>query len=193
MSMEPQVNKICKSGYFHIRNIWSIRKNLNMKDTKTLIHAFVTSVLDNGNSLLYRISKKLLNKLQVLQNSAARVVVQKRKFDHITETRKELHWLPIEARIKYKLLTFVWKSLNNISPSHISNMLIWKEISRNLRRLDTNTLVIPRTNLITFGDRAFEKAAPVLWNRLPIEIRNAETLAIFQSRLKTSLFIQYYE
>ena len=119
MTMEPQVNKICKSGYYHLRNISSIRNNLSKKDTEILIHAFVMSVLDNGNSLLYGITNKHLNKLQVLQNSAARVVEMKRKYDHITETRKQLHWLPIEARIKHKILGFVWKCLNTMAPPYL--------------------------------------------------------------------------
>ena len=64
-----------------------------MKRTERLVHAFVTSVLDNGNALLYGINKKLINKLQILQNSTARVVTMKRKFDYISEARKKLHWL----------------------------------------------------------------------------------------------------
>ena len=193
MTMEPQVNKICKSGYYHLRNISSIRNNLSKKDTEILIHAFVMSVLDNGNSLLYGITNKHLNKLQVLQNSAARVVEMKRKYDHITETRKQLHWLPIEARIKHKILGFVWKCLNTMAPPYLIRKLTIKINHRELRNNADNILVIPKINCITFGGRAFERAAPLLWNKLPEQIRNADTLTQFQSRLKTHLFIQYYE
>ena len=127
MSMDHQVKKVCKTGYFHIRNIASIRNCLNKRDTKIITHAFVTSTLDYGNSLLYGISGKNLRKLQVLQNSAARVVEKKRKYDHITETLKELHWLPVEARIKFKLMTYVWKSLNGMAPPYLTNMLTLKK------------------------------------------------------------------
>ena len=190
--MEPQVKKICKTGYFHLRNIASIRNNINEKDAKTLTHAFVTSVLDNGNSLLNGISKKNMNKLQVLQNSAARVVAKKRKFDHISETRKELHWLPVEARIKFKMLNFVWKSLNEMAPIYLVKKIKKKANQRSLRSTDTNILYIPGYNRTTFGGRAFENAAPALWNKLPIDIRNIKTMSLFQSRLKTCLFTQYY-
>jgi len=142
MSMEPQVKKICKTGYYHLRNISSIRNNINKKDAKTLIHAFVSSVLDNGNSLLHGISKKLLNKLQVLQNSAARVVEMKRKFDHISETRKELHWLPIEARIDYKIASYVWKALHDMAPNYLKDRLKLRPIARELRHKNLNFLEI---------------------------------------------------
>ena len=191
--MGPQVKKICKTGYYHLKNISSIRNDISKKDAKTLTHAFVTSTLDNGNSLLYGISKKNLNKLQVLQNSAARVVEKKRKYDHITETRKELHWLPVEARIKFKMLNFVWLSLNEMAPIYFTSKLKRKVNARDLRNKNVNTLQIPRFNHITFGGRAFEVAAPGLWNALPNGIRNAETISLFQSKLKTHLFVQYYD
>ena len=127
-----------------------------------------------------------------IQNSAARVVEKKRKYDHITETLKELHWLPVEARIKFKLMTYVWKSLNGMAPPYLTNMLTLKKGLRNLRSDDLALLNEPRTNRKTMGDIAFEKAGPVLWNKLPIKIRTAETLIGFVSKLKTHLFIQYY-
>ena len=192
MSMGHQVRKICKTGYFHLRNISSVRNNINKKDTKTLTHAFVTSVLDNGNSLLHGISKKHLNKLQVLQNSAARVVERKRKFDHITEARKELHWLPVEARIKFKTLDFVWKSLNGMAPKYLINKP--KRVNpRDLRNKGLVFLETPRFNRPSFGGRAFENVAPRLWNELPSDIRQAETNNQFRSKLKTHLFTQYYD
>ena len=125
---------MCKIGYFHIRNIASIRNNLNKHDAKIVTHAFVTSTLDYGNSLLYGINRKYLNKLQILQNSAARLIEKKRKYDHITETLKELHWLPVEARIEFKILSYVWKSLNERAPNYLTNMLRPREITRDLRQ-----------------------------------------------------------
>ena len=67
-----------------------------------LVHAFITSRLDNGNALLNGISEQQIHKFQIVQNSAARVLTNTRKFDHITPVRRELHWLPIRKRIQYK-------------------------------------------------------------------------------------------
>ncbi len=78
-NMESQVKNICKTGYFHIKNIASLRNSLNEECTTTLVNAFVTSTLDNCNSLLYKINKEHLNKLQILQNSSARLTKGLRK------------------------------------------------------------------------------------------------------------------
>ena len=64
-----------------------------------VVHAFVTSKLDYCNSLLYGLLNFLIAKLQSVQNSAARLVCMTRKFDHITPTLIDLHWLPIRHRI----------------------------------------------------------------------------------------------
>ncbi len=57
---------------------------------------------------------------------------------------------------------------------------------------DRNLLKIPATKLVTCRDRAFKKAAPTLWNDLPTNLRNIESLASFKAKLKTHLFTEYY-
>ena len=83
-----------------------------------VVHAFVTFKLDYRNSLLYGLPKFLIAKQQSVQNSAARLVCMTRKFDHITPTLIDLHWLPIRHRIVFKILLLVYKSLNGKAPSH---------------------------------------------------------------------------
>ena len=104
LSMEKQVKKICQSVLYHIRNVNSIRKTLSQDSAATIIHALITSRLDNGNALLYDINDNLLTKLQLAQNAAARILTKTRKYDHITPDLKELHWLPVRWRIMVKLL-----------------------------------------------------------------------------------------
>ena len=112
LSMENHIKKVCQSAYFQIRNLSSIRKLLSKDTAEILMHAFVTSRLDNGNALLNGISEQQLKKLQLVQNSAARVLTKTRKYDHITPILKNLHWLPIRDRIKYKTLLLTWKGLH---------------------------------------------------------------------------------
>ena len=66
----------------------------------TIVHALVTSHLDSGNGQLYGITKRQVNKLQLAQDSAARMLVRTRKFDHISPVLWYLHWLPVRYRIK---------------------------------------------------------------------------------------------
>ncbi len=191
MGMDSQIKNVCKRGYGNLKNLASIRKSLDETTAKIAAHAFVTSHLDYGNSLYYGLYKYQTDKLQLLQNSAARVVKKKRKFDHISEDLEEMHWLPINARIEFKILLLTWKSLHDQGPTYLTEIL--RKHNRNTQRLPyKESLLIPKTNLVTCGDRAFEVAAPSLWNSLPMNIRFSDKIATFKSKLKTHLFKKYY-
>jgi hypothetical protein len=192
MTMEPQVRNMCKKAFFNIRNIASIRKSLSKEDTKTAVHALVTPHLDYGNALLLNTNKKILNRLQVAQNSAARLIMRLKKHDRISHIRKELHWLPIDARIEYKVLNMTWKALNNESPNYITDLLTRTSNSRNLRSNNQNLLDEPRFKTM-YGEKAFSVIAPKLWNKLPLDLRNEQTNNTFRSKLKTHLFHNNYQ
>ncbi len=191
MSMAEHVKITCQAAYYQIHNINSIRRCLDRKSCETLVNGLVTSRLDNSNSLLYGVNNYLLDKLQRVQNTSARIITFTPKRDHITPILKELHWLPIRKRIEYKILVITWKSLNNCSPDYIKELITPYVPSRHLRSAGYNNLKIPRT-FSSYGDRAFSVAAQRLWNALPLEIRETDSITAFKSRLKTFLFNQYY-
>ena len=128
-----QVNKICSIGYLNLKNISEIRRSLNKDNTKIIINSLITSHLDYGNSLLYGISNKLLNKLQVLQNSCVRLIERLKGRDRVSQARKDLHWLPVEARIEFKIIKLTWQCLNDMAPKYLSEKLKMKNKTRNLR------------------------------------------------------------
>jgi len=106
------------SGW-QLRQLRLVRSSITSDTAKTLVHAFVSSLSDYCNSLLYGVSDGLLRKLQTLQNAAALVVTGTRKFNHITPVLRELHWLPVRQRIKYKLAMIVYKCLHGLSPIYL--------------------------------------------------------------------------
>ena len=192
MSMEMHIMKTAKSAWFHLNSIGKIRKYLTQEQTKTVIHSFVTSKLDQNNSLLYGVPKVLTDKLQSIQNASAKLIVGAKKFDHVTQIKKDLHWLPVQQRIKYKILLLTYKALNNQGPGYIKDMLTLYEPSRTLRSSTAMQLVEQRTKS-RFGDRAFCNSAPRLWNSLPLTLRCSDTINSFKTGLKTYLFKQAYD
>jgi hypothetical protein len=123
MKLQHHVDAVCKTAWFHLRNIYKIRKFLNRDCTEMLIHAFITSKLDYANSLLYGLPQALLGKLQRVQNGAARLVFQAGKFDHVTPLFRSLHWLPVEQRIHFKILLLAYKALHHQAPGYITDLL----------------------------------------------------------------------
>jgi len=157
-----------------------------MQSTKTLIHAFVSSHLDYCNALLFGLPKYQLDRLQKIQNAAARVTFQIAKFDHITPALIDLHWLLVTFRVQLKLLLFVYKSISDQTPSYISDLLSMKPAANYALRSSAKYLFfVSKVNCSTLGDGAFAHAAPVLWNSLPLTIKTSSSFAIFKKQLKT--------
>jgi len=193
MNVREHVKYVCSSCYFHLHNISAIRDSLTRDATEKIVHAFVTSRLDFNNSLLYLLPKKYLARLQRIQNTAARIVVKAPKYSSISSILQALHWLPLQARIEYKISIMTWKALSNLAPCYIVELLLPYRANRSLRSNDSNLLVIPRTRT-NFGERAFSIAAPKIWNSLPPNIRQLEqSFDSFKSSLKTHLFRKFYE
>ena len=90
LAYSEHIDNMCKSAWFHLNNIRNIRKYLTTEATTTLIHAFVTSALDNLNVLLYKLPENELQRLQRIQNCAAKTITGGRKYDHVTPTLMKL-------------------------------------------------------------------------------------------------------
>ena len=139
LSLKAQLSKLCQVSFFYIRRIRSIRDCLTQHATELLIHSLVISRLDYGNGLLYGVSDKLLDKLQRVQNVAARVVVKASRYDHITPILKTLHWLPIRYRTEYKLLLLTFKALHHLAPSYLTTLPSYQNTSILIRRSTDDT------------------------------------------------------
>ena len=87
------------------------------------------------------------------------------------------------------LITF--KALNDLAPSYLSSLLSYKSNPRSLRSSKSKNLALPRSSMVKMGDCAFSVYSPTLWNTLPSEIKNSETVNIFKKSLKTYFFNEY--
>ena len=172
-------------------------KSLPRNALKTLLHAFVSSRLDYCNSLLFGLPKYEIRKLQSVQNTAARLLGGLKRYDHVTPIlRDELHWLPIRARIEFKIALLTYKALHNQAPQYLSSMCHLASDSAGLsrNRSATNGDIIPLSwNTTHYGKRSFYYSSPQIWNNLPKYIKEQSTTINFVKNLKTFLFSKAYD
>ena len=133
-----------------------------------------------------------INKLQRVQNTAARLITRTGKREHIQPVLFDLHWLPVTCRVQYKLLVYVFKALHGLAPSYLSELVRQYRPPRPLRSDSSNQLVVPRVRTKAYGNRRFDMAAPSLWNELPAFLRKIDKLDAFKAELKTHLFEKAY-
>ena len=137
----------------------------------------ITSRVDYCNSLLYGLPATQLNKIQRVLNAAARLVCRSPPYCHITPLMHNLLWLPVNLRVCFKVLLFVFKAIHGIAPSYISDLILVKpNSSYNLRSSSAGILLAfpSRKTKRTLCDRSFSVAALTIWNKLPRELRDLE-------------------
>ena len=186
-NFRQHISQVCKSCFYHIRDLRRIRRHISISTAKTISTALISSRLDYCNSLLNNIDKRDLAKLQRVQNCLARVVLRAPRFSPSLPLLKQLHWLPVSYRINFKLSTLAYRALSTQQPSYLASLLHLSNIPRQLRSSISQQLIVPKTKL-NLGKRAFSVAAPRVWNELPITLKTSETIAIFRKKLKTYLF-----
>ena len=175
LTFEPYVYSTVALCYKQLKDISSIRHLIGTKHTEMLVHSVISSRLDYCNSLLYGLNKSVMEKLQKVQNAAARVVLKLRKRDPIRQEMAKLHWLRVSERIVFKIIVLTFKCINDMAPVELKSLITFRNIEQ------------CKLNLVFFdsihGRRTFKYAAPRLWNSLPLEIRKITVL---------SKFIYYY-
>jgi hypothetical protein len=207
LSMSDHISAVSKACLFHIRDLRRIRNTLDLHTAKIIATALVHSRLDYCNSLFLNLPSSHLNRLQFLLNSAARATTKTPRFHHISPVLKSLHWLKINQRIEYKIISLTYKALQTQQPKYLHSRLVISNHT-NTRSSSVLTLLRP-TNIsrLKITNRSFSCHAPVLWNSLPSDMRQLSKadshifphhplLALshtqFHSRLKTFLFHKSY-
>jgi hypothetical protein len=190
LSFDAHVSSICQSCNFHLRALRHIRPLLSLDLAKQLACSIVSSRLDYCNSLLSNTSQHNISRLQTVQNNLARIVCNVPPKTSAGPLLKQLHWLPIEQRIAYKIASTTYTVLENGSPEYLHNVLNPYVPTRCLRSASSHLLTAPHTgHLLSAANKAFFSASPHIWNRLSPATRSATSLPRFKHLLKTELFL----
>ena len=187
LNMQLHIKEKCLVASRNLNMIRRIRKHLTTESCRLLVQSLVISHLDYCNAVFAGLPTSSLLPMQSIQNQAAKVVLQKRKFDSASSCLKELHWLPIVKRIQFKVLCLVYKCIHNHAPAYLKQLIQFRKSTYNTRSSCNPPLSLPRTHT-SFGSRAFCSIGPKLWNDLPDSVKSNSSFTSFKRNLKTHLF-----
>ena len=131
----------------------------------------------------WAIQNNSLKSLQLIQNAAAKVLMRTNRRDHISPVLASLKF-----RIEFKILLLTSKALNGHAPPYFKDLIVQYFPNRALRSQTAGLFVVPRVSKSRMVGRAFGYQALLLWNQLPVHVREADTLSNFKIRLRTFLF-----
>ena len=192
LNMNFQITNLSKAIYLEIRKLKHISKFVSNSCLKTLAASFILSRLDYCNALYKNLNKYQIDQLQKLQNFAAKVVMSKSLYDHVTPCLIELHWLPVSFRIDFKIAVLSFKCLHDLAPTYLSDLIEEYHPSRNLRSSTQKLLKKKVVKFEKLGKKSFAYSAPQVWNSLPFYLRNETSLEVFKKNLTTFYFKMAY-
>ena len=144
LSVQKHISSICCVSFLELQHIASVQLYLSQSAAAGLVVAMVISCLDYCNSVFIGLPADQITWLQWVQNNAARLVMKKRRRDHVTLLPKELHWLPVKFRCQYKIATLAYRHFEGSLPLYLSSSLCTYESSRSLQSSNEKLLKIPK-------------------------------------------------
>jgi hypothetical protein len=192
MSIDRHISHVRKTCQFHLRNIYQLKAVIPKEALPKVIYAYINSRYDFCNSLLSGATEKQIQKIQLIQNSCARILTNRPRTESITAQLRDLHWLPVKFRVKFKLLVMAHKVVYDEQyPAYID--LRCRNPTRTTRSSSYVQLVSSYSpRLKSVGGRSVTQQMIRTWNELPGSIRMEENLMKFRSLVKTYLFTQAF-
>ncbi|HBK72410.1 MAG TPA: hypothetical protein DDZ39_12280 [Flavobacteriaceae bacterium] len=191
LNMSNQINNTVKICNYHYKMIRSIRKYLNKETTIMLVHSTIMSRLDFHNSLVYNLPNCHLTRLQSVQNKAIRLIYKLRKRESISIYQQNLYWLPVKAKLEYKILLITHKCLTSTKPEYIYDLIEPDDKKYITLRNDNDLKLKRKFSKNNKSDQIFEIYSPILYNQLPMNIKTIDNINIFKKHVKKFLFLKY--
>lgn len=188
MTMDAQIGSVVSGSHHLLRLLRRLIPFIPEEDKAAIVGTIINSRLDYANSLYVGLPQYQLARLQLIQNTAARLLTGKKPWESISPSLKSLHWLTVKNRITFKTLCLTHKCIQGNAPLYLREKIKHYTPNRSLRSANQNLLIIPKYRYKAKGERRFAVLGPRLWNALPTNIRMEENHQAFRKKLKTFLF-----
>ena len=197
LSFRPHIDSVVKTCNFHIRNLYMIRNFINRDNLLSLVHSLIVSKRDYCNSLLVGLPKVTLKKIQSILNRAARLIYSLPPQVPTIPFLMKLHWLPVKARVEFKICLITFRALKFNQPLYMRELLSLAPVEAvmSLRSSDDPYhLCEPRAvGESNFANRSFSYVAPRLYTKLPLSLKQIESVDTFKKPLKSFFFSWAYD
>lgn len=184
LDFKTHIHKVVSSGFMTIRDISKIKKFLPHEMLCGVVCSLVLMKLDYCNALYYHLNSNEMNMLQAVQNAAIRLISGGHKYDRIpiSPLFDRYHWLRIRERAVFKLCLIVHKCVWGFAPDSLREKIVVSN-PRTFNLVEKNFASV-------FGQRAFSRAGPKLWNSLPLQMRLEQDTSKFKKLLKSFLMTE---
>ena len=189
LKWDIHIDKLCKKLSTKLALLRRISKYLSLENKKLYYSAYMLPIMDFCSIVWSNSNKTLIMRINKMQKATARWILMSRFDSPSAPLFKQLRWLTFENRCKFHVAVLVYKGLNKLVPSYVSDLInITNNSNYNLRSVTNKNIIYlkPKTN---FLKQSFSYSCIKTWNDLPVKIRNSKSLTIFKQSMKAYLFI----
>lgn len=189
LSFNMHIDEMAKRVYGTLSFINRISDQLDKATRINVVQSLVMTVINYGSKIWGITTKQQIERVQRLQNFAAKVAVGgARKFDHVSPIIEELEWLKIDKKILYDICIMVYNVVKHHLPCWLFTLPTVQEVNNARPTRQSQDLFVPRTRT-DMGKKLFTVKGPTIWNELPEMIKGSPSVHIFRNRIKKYLFV----
>ena len=183
LNFDKHIDYVCKNVTSKISLLCKIKQYLPLQTRKLYYNAYILPVLDYCMTIWGSASKKHLDRLLKLQKRAARIILDMPPDAPSIPLFEKLGWLSIYERSHYNKAIILYKSINGLTPTYITNLFQFNSLENyNVRSVSNNNMLIKRHNTKTF-EKSLQYNGPRIWNPLPQSIKNSSSLPSFKNAI----------
>ena len=186
MTYDTHISYLVSSCLSKLVQINRVKNSFDRETLKLIIASLVFSKMFYCSSVWSNTSYKNIQKLQLIQNFACKIITGARKYDHVAPLLKELNWLSVSDMLKVRDAVMVYKCINNLAPDYLCTKFKKRSSVHNHTTRNNSKLQIPLFKSAS-GQRTFSYRAVSLWNELDEVLKISTTVKSFKNLLKTSL------
>ena len=187
LKYDTHITELVSSCLSKLCQINRVRHLLDRETLSLIIHSLVLSKIFYCSVVWSNTAAKNVEKLQLVQNFAARIITGKSKFDHISPILQELGWMTVHNRLIYRDTLQIYKCLNDLSPRYLGELFKQRASVHQYSTRQTHDLIIPKCQT-SIGQKTFHYRAVKLWNNLDDKIKSIENIREFKLELKKHIF-----
>ena len=188
VTMRTQVTQTCSKCFAALRQLRSIRRSVSNDVMQSLIVALVFSRLDYCSAILAGLPKQLLDRLQSVQNAAARLIFKACRQDHIQPLLRRLHWLRTPERVSFRLVVLVYRCLHGSAPGYLASDLGLRSSARVTPKRTSTTALFDYISAGRFTHCAFYHWRPRLSSDCCIGLEQFAVVASFSQQTENRTF-----
>ena len=127
LNFKEHIKIKCKAAMLNLLKVKAMRKFLTRKSGSKTFIALVTSHLHYANIIVVGLPRVSIDLLQRVQNIAAKIVLGRNKHESSSKCLEELHWLPIQYRINFEVVTLIFRHIHGLAPSYLEELIMLKK------------------------------------------------------------------